>query len=121
MQRINTLAFIEANPTDLVLIPQTSTRTGTGTHWTPGTARASQRVRLIDQSKPTGPTEGTVQGADGVQQVLRYQLLLPWDGLVDVADYRYDAGGIRWDVEDVMPYNGYERRAEVARYGEASE
>jgi hypothetical protein len=39
--------------------------------------------------------------------------------VIGVFDYWVDGDGIRWEVADVLPYNQYERRAQVMRYGES--
>lgn len=118
-QRLLTSAFIAAKPTSLTLIPQTPTKTGTGITWTPGTPRPPQTVRIIDQSAIAHVQgAGTVLAGDGKQRKVEYQLLMTWDATLDLHDYWVDADGIRWEVEDLLPNNGYERRAQVVSYGE---
>lgn len=119
VQRANTVAFIDANPVLIELVPQTLQKTGTGTKYLPGPKRPAQKVRLIDQTRTFGPDPGTAVGADGKQRKLQFQLLLLWDGEVGLHDFWVDADGIRWEVGDLLPDQGYERRAMVMRYGES--
>jgi hypothetical protein len=119
MHRANTQAFIAANPSTLSLIPRTRQKSGTGVAWIPGPARPAQVMRLIDQSSTSGPTPGSVRAADGVQRRVTYQLLGTWDAAIGMYDTWTDAQGIVWEVQDLLPDNGYERRAEVIRYGES--
>lgn len=111
IHRLNTNAFIAANPMVVELIPRAKALSGTGVKWQEGDARPLQVGRLID----TG--ERSAQPAqDGVQRKDIFQLLLPFDGEVALDDY-WISGGIRYEVTSILPYNGYERRAEVTRYG----
>lgn len=118
LQRVNTEAFIAANPTTLILIPRTELITGTGKQWVSGAPRPAQEVRLIDQSSTRGPQPGLVRAADGVQRRVEYQLVMRWDALLGLYDFWLDSSQIKWEVAEVLPYNGYERRAQVVRYGE---
>lgn len=111
VNRLNTNAFIAANPIVVTLIPRAKILSGTGVRWNEGDPRPVQVGRLID----TG--ERSAQPAqDGVQRKDLFQLLLPYDGVVALDDY-WVSGGIRYEVTSVLPYNHYERRAEVTRYG----
>jgi hypothetical protein len=118
VNRVNTEAFIAANPSYVALIPRTATKTGEGILYVDGPPRASQRFRLIDQSSTNGPQPGSIVGADGTQRRVDYQLLGKFDAIVGLNDYWVDAAGIRWEVAELLPDNGYERRARVVRYGE---
>ncbi len=112
VNRLNTNAFIAANPILVTLIPRMRSMTGTGLKLIESDPRPAQVARLIDQ------TTGNVQQAqDGIQRVDQFQLLLPFDGEVELNDYWEDAFGIRYEVTGILPNNGYERRAEVTRYG----
>jgi hypothetical protein len=111
IQRLNTNAFIAANPIAVTLIPRAKVLGGTGVKWQEGSPRPLQVARLID----TG--DRSAQPAqDGVQRKDLFQLLLPFDGEVALDDY-WVAAGLRYEVTSILPYNGYERRAEVTRYG----
>lgn len=120
LQRFQTLAFIEVRYTIVTLIPRVSQKSGTGTLWVDQPARDPQTVRLIDQTRAQlGPVPGTVRGADGRQRRVEYQLLAAWDAEVGMYDWWTDDAGIRWEIADLIPDNGYERRAQVVRYGES--
>jgi hypothetical protein len=118
LHRVNTQEFIAANYTELVLTPRTRVKTGTGTTYTDGPPRAPQRMRLIDQTRTFGVEPGTVLAGDGRQRRVGYQLLGTYDAVIGLYDYWVDAEGIRLEVADLLPFNGYERRAQVVRYGE---
>lgn len=112
-------AFIAANPSTVTLTPRERVKTGSGTKLVEGLARPPQVMRIIDQSSPKGPTPGMVIAGDGKQRKVEYQLLGRWDALVGLYDVFTDPQGIRWEVAEILPDNGYERRAQVIRYGEA--
>jgi hypothetical protein len=117
MKRRNTKAFIDANPSTLVLIPRVKVNGPTGVRLVDQTPRLAQTLRLIDQSAPGGPTPGTVAGADGKQRKVEFQMIGNWDAVFSVLDYWLDVDGSRLEVAEMLPYNGYERRAQVVRYG----
>lgn len=119
LNRTNTEAFIDANPTLVTLIPRRREKTGTGTRLVDLAARPTQRMRLIDQTRTYGPEPGSAVGADGKQRKIEYQLLGLWDAEVGLYDYWIDEMGVKYEVVDLLPDMGYERRAQVIRYGES--
>jgi len=119
-QRRITEAFIAANPSLVALIPRSRQKSGSGVRWMDLPARPAQKVRLIDPGAGVGGVSAnTAAGGDGIQRKVPFQLLLPWGGQVGLYDYWVDTEGIRWEVTNLLPYNGYERRAEVIRLGES--
>lgn len=114
----NTKAFIDANPVELVLRTRIRTNTGSGVKEEEGPQRDPQIFRLIDQTRTSGPEPGTVQANDGVQRKIEYQLLGVHDAVIGLYDFWVDSAGIRFEVADLIPFNGYEVRAQVIRYGE---
>jgi hypothetical protein len=117
VDRLNTQAFIASNPMVLTLIPREPLRTGSGVRFTDGQPRLLQVGRLIDVTGGGGGA-GPQTSGDGFQRKDLFQLLLPFDGDVELNDYWEDDAGIRYEVTGILPYNGYEMRAEVTRYGQ---
>lgn len=118
VNRTNTEAFIRAALSLVVLIPQTRLKSGSGITMSPGPARPAQMARLVDQTRTFSAAPGKLTGADATQRDMDYQLVLLWDATIAKDDYWIDADGMRWDVKDLLPDNGYERRAEVQRHGQ---
>lgn len=116
-QRRVTEAFIAANPSVLVLTPRERVKDANGARLAPGTPRNPQTLRLIDQSSSSGATPGRVETADGVQREIVFVLLGPHDAQIGLHDSWADASGTRYEVVELLPFNGYERRAQVVRYG----
>lgn len=114
----NTEAFIAARYTDLVLTPRSQVRSGSGTSWQDGPPKPAQRVRIIDQSSARSPEPGLVRGADGVQRRVEYMLLGMPEADFALYDTWTDAAGVVWELAELFPFNGYERRAKVVRYGQ---
>ena len=57
-----------------------------------------------------------MQGSDGKLRDVQWLLVARWDAVLG----RYDAfelDGRQWEVADLMPYNGWERRAAVTARG----
>lgn len=119
INRRNTEAFINTNPSLISLIPRRMIKTGTGTQYVDDPPRAAQRFRIIDQTRTFGPEPGSLVGADGRQRRIEYQLLGMWDAEVGLLDHWTDVEGVSWQVADLLPDQGYERRAQVVRYGES--
>jgi hypothetical protein len=119
VHRSNTRYFISVNPTSLVLIPRTRVISSTGVTLVDGAPRAAQIVRLIDQSSTSGPQPGEARASDGKQRTVQYQLLGEHDAVWGLYDHWRDAQGVHWEIADMIPDNGYERRARVVRYGES--
>jgi len=117
-QRAQTLAFINANKSALTLTPRTRHRDGSGTRWVSGEPREPQAMRLIDQSSNVGPVPGVVAASDGVQRIVVYQLVGEHDAVMALWDYWADVAGVRLEVAELLPDNGYEKRGLVIRYGE---
>lgn len=117
VNRLNTNAFIAANPMAVELIPRVMHRGGSGTRWEEKEPRPLQVARLIDQNGGQGPTN-IERGDDARQRKDQFQLLLPWDGEVEPNDFWVDADGVRYEVTGIIPSNGYERRAAVTRFGQ---
>jgi len=119
LNRRNTTAFIAARPSVLSLVPVSSLKTASG-----GTikgdlpARPPQTLRLIEQTTTSGNAPGRLPTSDGHQLRVVYQLLGDWDAEMAVGDHWTDpASGAGYQIEELMPYNGYERRARVVAYG----
>lgn len=120
VNRENTIRFIQQNPTDIVLLTRRRQKDGFGTRWVEGSTRESQTFRLIDQSGSSRPVPGLLPASlpGGQQRKIEYMLLGKHDAVVEVGDYWVDESDIRWEIEELLPDNGYEVRATVIRYGE---
>lgn len=117
VNRRNTLAFIAARPYPVILIPQIRTRTVSGgVLYVPDVPRAQQTLRLIEQASAYGNSPGLLQSSDGKQRRVQFQLLGSFDAEIDVYDY-WIAAGLRYEVAELLPFNGYERRGQVIQYG----
>ena len=117
VNRLNTNAFIAGNPSAVTLVPRVMHRSGSGSRWEEKDPRPLQIGRLIDQNGGQGPTN-IERGDDLHQRKDQFQLLLPYDGEVELHDFWVDADGVRYEVTGIIPYNGYERRAAVTRFGQ---
>jgi hypothetical protein len=111
-KRRQTTDFIAAHPTSLVLQTVSLSRTASGGELKgPAVPRLVQQLRLIDQSTAGGNTPGLIRAGDGAQRKVTHQLLGDWDAEMAVGD------GGRYEILELLPFNGYERRAMVTRYG----
>jgi hypothetical protein len=118
VNRANTAAFIAARPSSIVLIPSVRTKTASGgTRSTDGTPRAAQTLRIVEQTTNAGNTPGRLPAGDGHEKRVSWLLLGAWDALMDVGDRWTDAFGAGYQIEELLPFNGYERRARVVEYG----
>jgi hypothetical protein len=118
VNRFNTAQFIAKRPSVIELIPTVKTRTPSGgTALSDGAPRAAQILRLIELTSPSGNSPGRLRTQDGQQLKVTYQLLGQWDAVIEVGDHWEDASGAEYEVKDLLPYNGYEQRAEVTKRG----
>lgn len=117
LQKRATALFIAANPLALALTPVTRVKTGTGFSQTPGTPRPTQTFRLIDQSSVVvGNEPGRLRSSEGQERKITHQLLGTFDCEMAVMDF-WLSPGARYEIDEILPDNGYERRAKVIRYG----
>lgn len=109
-----TKAFIDDDPSTIVLIPN-STRTqvpGGGYDVTPGTPRAAQRFKLVADFGGDGIT-----ASDGAQiHQWSYTLIGMWDSVIEIGDSWVD-GDTTYTVVSLLQNNGYEKRATVTASG----
>jgi hypothetical protein len=114
MLRDQTEWFIAANPIDLIVIPVSRQRTPsgavTGVNLPP---RPVQRLRLISMSASQKPTITD----DGIEREIDLTLLGPWDAQLDIGDWWRDGEGLKYEIIEMVPYNGYEVRALVVKSG----
>lgn len=110
-----TLAFIDQNPVDIALIPRSSGRTATGGRLkTSEEPRASQRFSLIEPSDSGFRYPSST--SDGSQYSVDFMLLGAYDAVMEKDDvFVYE--GREYKLLEIMPDNGYEKRAVVVRHG----
>lgn len=114
--RLNTQAFIKADPISLVLQTRGSVRTPSGAvAHEAGAPRPEQTFKLIMQSPAGNSIEQRLP--DGTERQVDFVLLGEWDAQVDVGDWWEDDAGRRYEVRAVIPRNGYETRAVVEAHG----
>lgn len=117
-QRRVTAAFIASAPLVLALRPANLTKTASGgTVRGPSEPREEQTFKLIDQSSAGGNNPGLLRASDGAQRRVTHQLLGAHDAVVEVGDWWLGDDGSRYEVAELLPFNGYERRGQVIRYG----
>lgn len=114
--RVNTRAFIAADPLRIALQVRGSARTPSGALARERQSeRPLQTFKLIMQSPAGSSIEQRTE--DGTERQVDYILLGEWDAQVAVGDYWDDAAGQRWEVVALVPRNGYETRAVVEAHG----
>lgn len=113
VQRRMTTAFIRTQPVEIVLKPrELREQPSGGTKWADLEPRPSQTLRLVEPSNPARP----IRTADGIEREVEFMLLGEHTADIGVYDVFEHAGG-RWEVIFLYHFNGWERRAEVARHG----
>lgn len=118
MNRNLTHWFIMQDPVDVVLIPRVTTRTTTGaTKQEDGPSRPLQRFKFVYGGNTGAGRAGIVPTGDGRERMFSYVLIGDYDAEVDVGDHWTDDKGQNWEVEEILPYNGYEKKATLRSYG----
>lgn len=117
VNRKQTLAFIADRPSTIILVPKVRTKTDSGGFLdSEGTPRIGQTLRLIEQQSAYGNNPGKLPAQDAITRRTQLQLLGPWYAEMEVGDH-WVVDGKRYEVDELLPYNGYERRAVVKLYG----
>lgn len=113
VQRRLTDAFIQTQPVFLTLIPRLKVKQPAGGFkWQEQVARQPQTMRLVESSQIPRP----VVTADGIQREIEMMLLGAWDANIGMFDiFNYDQRD--WEIVSLAHFNGWEQRAQVARYG----
>lgn len=112
--RDQTVWFIEANPIDLIVTPTRKVKTSSGAVTLQNlAARPVQRLRLISMSASQKPKITD----DGVEREIDLTLLGPFDAQLDVGDWWRDGEGLKYEIVEMVPFNGYEVRALVVKSG----
>src|SRR5262245_5271380 len=112
-QQRMTRAFIDQDPTDVILVPVTRVTTPAGGfNEVPGTPRDSQRFKLILLAYDQRPTLTLA----GVERVIDYHIVAMPDAMIEVGDYWIDTEGTRWDVVGFSEGWSYEMKAFASRH-----
>jgi hypothetical protein len=116
LNRSNTTRFIDANPADIVLIPQHRIRSTTGGYSVvQESPRTPQTMRIIDISSSYQVSQPPQRTLDGVERTVEFILLADYTAAMSLHDTWTDDRGT-WEIVQMFPDNGYERRAELVRY-----
>jgi hypothetical protein len=114
MQRVQTDAFIQGNPTEIILVPRIRVQNPNGGWtWVKQVARDLQTFRLI-----TANTGQTVTTSNGVERTVDYELFGSWDAVVALGDV-FTVDSDPYEVVSMYPANGYSVRALVSRQMDA--
>jgi hypothetical protein len=117
-QRRVTDQFIAASPITLSLYPANWVSSpSAGRVRSVSAPRDAQVFRLIDQSSSVGNSPGPQRAGDGTQRASTHQLLGPPGAVMQVGDWWTGSDGKRYEIAELFPDNGYERRARVTCYG----
>jgi hypothetical protein len=112
-QRVATAAFIRDDPTTLVLIPRSRMATPTGGYtYVDGAPRSAQTVKMILLSSDQRPTVTVA----GVERLIDYHMVGPWDMQVAVGDTWDSEYGTRWEVLGFSEGWDYMTKAFVGRH-----
>lgn len=117
VQRNLTDWFINANPLQLALIPETKTRTAAGAQVPgEGTPRAVQTFRLVALTSQRVP----IETEDGKERLHDFMLIGKYDAVVKVGDHWTDAQNARHEVIMIEPKTplDYETRAYIFKHGD---
>jgi len=110
-----TAAFIARRPVTLTLTPRVETSDGAGGKTKSlGTPRAPQVFSLLEPSDSGYREPAAIE--EGRQSSIDFMLLGTHDAIIGLYDvFTYD--GREYKVVELMPDNGYEKRALVMRHG----
>lgn len=112
-----TQRFIQTSPSYIRLTPYERLPDDQGA-WrlAAGEVRHTQRFRLIEGGSVGTNVAAQATSVDGIIREVEFELLGSYDAEIDLYD-RFSLGDVEYEVTQVWPDNGYERRASVSRYG----
>jgi hypothetical protein len=112
-QRRATAAFIADDPTTISLIPRDRISTGSGGFsYVDGTPRDPQTVKLSELNFGTPP----VVTVAGVERIIDYHLIGPWDMDIETGDYWLDEAQTKYEVIGFTEGWSYMKKALVSRH-----
>ena len=111
-ERLTTDAFIQDDPSSIVLKRQTKVAKPGGGHDFPKVDLAPQTFRYVNQG--TGSGIGTGVG-DGMARSFEYIMVGRYDADVNLHD-TWVENGIQYEVDSIIPNNGYETRFHVTGF-----
>jgi hypothetical protein len=116
LQRKNTKAFIDANPTTVVLTPRVRQRRASGGwSWAPQPPRSPQILRLIPAAVgQLAATDLAISTTGGVERRIDYEVLGEWNSSMFPGDV-FTVDGDPYEIISMYPNNGYEIRATASR------
>lgn len=117
MQRRMTQALIEDDPTTAQLIPRIRVETSTGGYTlTDGAPRVAQTFKLSLLNSDQRPTITPTSTTGGIERIMDFHLIGPWNMSIEVNDYWVDAEGTKYIVESFTEGWGYMTKAQVSRH-----
>lgn len=117
VQRRLTTAFIATMPVEIVLRPRVKQRTNNGGYrWSKGVPHPVQTMRLVEPSTVNAAMPEPQATADGKMREIVFMLLGEWDAVIGQHD-TFTLDGYDYEVWQLAPFNGWERRASAVRLG----
>lgn len=120
-QRVNrrlTKLLIKRDPRPIRLTPYERLADDMGGwRYVKGDARPTQRFKFIESGQPGTNAATNATGIDGVLREIEFEMLGEWDAEVTLYD-RFEWDGDEFEVVQIWPDNGWEKRSSVVRRAE---
>lgn len=119
-QRVNrrlTQRFIQTSPRCIRLHPYERVKDDQGGwRFVAGELRPTQTFRFIEAGQPGSNAASTIIETDGVRREIELEILGEWCSEMEVYD-RFELDDIKYEVIQIWPDNGWEKRGSVIRRG----
>jgi hypothetical protein len=112
IHRKGTESFINADPTQITLIPSTESWVGGSKTFGSGTPRAAQSFKVIW----SGSQDGIVVNSEGKTRRFDFILVGKYNAVINIGDY-WVVNNQHYQVEWIAPSNGYEVKAGGSSHG----
>lgn len=120
-QRVNrrlTKLFIKIDPREIRLTPyQRLDDDLGGWRYVAGDTRPTQRFKFIESGQPGTNAARNATGSDGILREIEFEIVGFWDADITLYD-RFTMEGDEFEVVQIWPDNGWEKRASVVRHAE---
>lgn len=110
-----TRAYIKQKQTLVFFTPYSKVENDTGGwKYQKGMIKIQEAIRIVEITNQSGGPLGVVETLDGLERQIQFQILAEYKSQMALHD-RFIVDGVEYEVVQMWPDNGWEKRASVVR------